>query len=120
MKFASWFNVLFGAWLIVAPWIVGYRHSAAATEDVIFGIAVLIVGLWSSLSASENVVPGWINLILGLWVIIAPWVIGYSHLAGRATTNDVATGILIAAFAAIRIATSRRLAPVGAPPPPRY
>jgi hypothetical protein len=41
--------------------------------------------------------------------------------ANGAATNDVIMGILVIIFAGIRIASSRRVATVGAPPnPPRY
>jgi hypothetical protein len=42
----SWWNVVFGIWLIISPFILGYRSLEAATaDDVVLGIAVGILGL---------------------------------------------------------------------------
>lgn len=42
----SWFQVLCGIWLIIAPFVLNYRAmSQAMSNDVIVGIIVLIVGL---------------------------------------------------------------------------
>ncbi len=117
MKGISWLNVICGAWLIIAPWVIGYSAvRAAATEDVVLGIAVVIISLWSLGVALTMSAPAWITLILGIWVLIAPWVIGYASPAPRAATNDAVLGILIIIFSAVRIASARRLAPAGTPP----
>ncbi len=52
----------------------------------------------------------WINFILGLWLIVAPFALGYSHVAGAAP-QDVILGILIAAFSLWMAATF--VAPAG-------
>ncbi len=46
----------------------------------------------------------WIDFILGLWLIVAPFALGYSHVAGAAP-EDVILGILIAAFSLWMAAT---------------
>lgn len=38
---------------------------------------------------------GWVNLILGLWLIISPWVLGFSTVAG-AMWNSLIVGIVVA------------------------
>ncbi len=40
----AWANVVFGVWLIIAPWVIGYSAMAARamSNDVIIGIGVLI------------------------------------------------------------------------------
>jgi hypothetical protein len=35
------FNIPFAAWLLAAPWLLGYEYSAAIFTDLISGIAVL-------------------------------------------------------------------------------
>ncbi len=52
----------------------------------------------------------WVNFILGLWLIVAPFALGYSHIAGAAP-EDVILGILIAAFSLWMAATL--VAPAG-------
>ncbi len=46
----------------------------------------------------------WIDFILGLWLIVSPFVLKYSHVAG-AVPEDVILGILIAAFSLWMAAT---------------
>ena len=40
----------------------------------------------------------WIDFILGIWLIIAPFALGFRMMSGRAATEDVIFGILIAIF----------------------
>ena len=44
----SWLNVVFGIWLIIAPFALNYAdHPAARWNDIILGILVIIFA-WSS------------------------------------------------------------------------
>jgi SPW repeat len=63
----SWTNALFGLWLVVAPFVLGYGVAveaealatagavggaqAAMWNDIIVGVIVLVLGAWSALSA---------------------------------------------------------------------
>lgn len=48
-KWEEWLNVLFGAWLVVSPWILGFTGVAAAMwTAIIVGLAVLILAIWSA------------------------------------------------------------------------
>ena len=50
VKTLSWIDVVLGAWLIVAPFIVGYASVAAATwNDIIVGVLALLLSLWAAL-----------------------------------------------------------------------
>jgi len=52
----SWWNVLFGIWLIIAPWVLGFAYlSTATTNSVVLGIIVGILGL---VAASLKAAPG--------------------------------------------------------------
>jgi len=52
----SWWNVLFGIWLIISPWVLGFAElSAATTNAVVLGIIVLILGL---VAATMKSAPG--------------------------------------------------------------
>ena len=46
----SWVNVLFGLWLIIAPFVLGYT-GAPRTNDIIVGIVVAVLGAWSALAS---------------------------------------------------------------------
>jgi hypothetical protein len=48
MNRLSWINVLAGIWLIISPWVLGFRSITAATwSAVITGIIVGLVALAS-------------------------------------------------------------------------
>jgi hypothetical protein len=49
----EWLNVIFGAWLLVAPWIMGFAGSdnaAALWNHVLVGLAVGGLALWDALA----------------------------------------------------------------------
>ena len=48
---ASWWNVIFGIWLIISPFVLRYSMIARVTgHDVVLGIIVTIMALISALS----------------------------------------------------------------------
>ncbi len=45
MNWLSGINALFGIWLIISPWVIGFSHMSSATvSTVISGIVVLVLG----------------------------------------------------------------------------
>jgi len=51
----NWINVILGAWLIIAPFIIGYTSFAAALwNDIIVGIVAVILAGWAAI-ATPNV-----------------------------------------------------------------
>jgi hypothetical protein len=42
----EWVNVLLGAWLIAAPWILGALSATATTNFIIVGALVLVLALY--------------------------------------------------------------------------
>ena len=50
----EWVNVLLGAWLVVAPWILGVASAAAATNFVIVGALVLGLALYELWQNKKN------------------------------------------------------------------
>jgi hypothetical protein len=49
----SWLNALWGIWLIIGSFILGYG-GAARTNDVILGIIVLVFGLWREVETDQR------------------------------------------------------------------
>lgn len=47
----SWTNFVFGGWLIVAPFILGYARVAPVWNDIIVGVIVLALAAWSALAS---------------------------------------------------------------------
>jgi SPW repeat len=43
-----WLNLIFGAWIFVAPWVLGFSAAAAASWDHwIIGAVIFLISLWS-------------------------------------------------------------------------
>lgn len=54
----EWAAVLFGAWLVVSPWVLGFSGlSAAMLNAVLAGAAVLALALWAL--AADRDIGGW-------------------------------------------------------------
>lgn len=48
-QWEEWLAVLFAAWLIVSPWILGYgAFTTAIWNQIVVGIVVLVLALWSA------------------------------------------------------------------------
>lgn len=55
VKALSWINVVLGAWLILAPFIVGYASvTAAMVNDIIIGVLALLLSLWAALTKVQS------------------------------------------------------------------
>lgn len=55
IKTLEWINTAAGAWLIIAPFILGYSSIVAAMwNDVIVGIAVVVLAGWAALAAGSS------------------------------------------------------------------
>jgi hypothetical protein len=125
MQWTGWALLALGAWLIVAPFALGYSAiDAAVINDGAFG--VLIIGL----AAYSMVAPGrvaeaftWLAAAAGLWVAYAPFLLGYTVWQGAdlgqsaapfvadypvpAIVNDVVVGFSVAILGLMRAATFR-------------
>jgi hypothetical protein len=80
------FNILLGAWLIAAPFVLGYAASTREMgNDLALGVLLI--------AAAGQVGAGSLALLGGLWLIAAPYVWHYGHLS-RPFSNDIFVGIL--------------------------
>lgn len=85
-------NFLFGIWLIISPYILGYQTSQAKWQSVVAGILVAILAAVRYFSPTQ-VWASWVNAVIGLWMIIAPFATDYQ--ATSSYWNQVIFGILI-------------------------
>jgi len=90
-------NILLGIWLIICPFLLGYRLEVALWNDIILGILVAVIALTRTFG-SGLAAASWINVVLGIWLIIAPFVLNYGAEA-TPKWNDIILGILIIIFA---------------------
>jgi hypothetical protein len=86
-------NMVFGAWLVVSPYLLGYSTSQAKWQQTFAGLVVLILaGL--RFMATQWQWLSWLNAFVGIWMIIAPFTTGYQSTV--AFWNEVILGILVA------------------------
>lgn len=86
-------NFLFGIWLIISPYILGYQGAQAKWQSVVAGIVVLILAAVRYFSPAQ-VWASWVNALVGVWMIISPFATSYNTTA--AYWNQIIFGILIA------------------------
>lgn len=91
-------NAIFGGWLVLTPWALGFaRDSMALSNSVIIGALLLAVALGASIlpQAWEE----WTEAGLGLWTAASPWVLGFSHIPAAALAV-ASTGAVVFVLAA--------------------
>jgi SPW repeat-containing protein len=97
---ASGINILLGVWLLVSPWVFGYKAvgAAAICNSVIVGALIASLAASRCLSPRSRTGLSWVNVLLALWTMISPLVYGYTANRGALVDNMV-LGVAIAAFA---------------------
>ena len=45
MKNFNWIFIIFGVWLIIAPFIIGYAFLGAFWNDILVGIALIVTSI---------------------------------------------------------------------------
>ncbi len=69
-------GVVFGAWLMMAPGIIGYSDKAAGFVDHLTGPVLLVVSflsLWPALRILR-----WLEIPLAAWIFITPFFLEYA------------------------------------------
>jgi SPW repeat len=108
-KSRSGWNLAFGIWLIIAPFILGYAAvTPAFRNDIYVGIIVFILALIGTLSTDIR----WsrtLNVIAGIWLLFAPFILRYPTAAAMsAIVNDVILGILVIVFASTSLSLANK------------
>jgi len=90
-------NAILGAWLVLAPWVLGFNGVVVAGVSTV-AVGVLLVA--NSLGAMR--VPAaweeWLDVMLGVALMLAPALLGYDgHRAAYA--NALAVGGAVTALA---------------------
>lgn len=51
---AGWLNALFGIWVLVSPFILGFAGMGALWNGIIVGIVVAVLAIWAATSSSSS------------------------------------------------------------------
>jgi hypothetical protein len=98
---AAALNLLVGAWLFVAHWVLSYTGADPTWNDVIFGLAIALFAIIRLSGIPATRFFSIVNMAIGAWLIIAAFTIADSTAA---LVNNLACGaavLLIAGVAAM-------------------
>jgi hypothetical protein len=112
-----------GAWLVAAPFVLGYdragAESSATVNDVVTGAVLVLVAILGMATRFRGAVLWTVEVALGAWLLAAPFVLFYSAdaPATAATWNDIGTGtvVIVVAVAASVLTRQRRRRDAAAP-----
>src|ERR671919_438623 len=99
IHWASGANILFGAWLLLAPWLLAYAQDVIRWNDTITGAVLVVLATLPFIHPIGRFWISWINALIGLWMIAAPFVLHCQH--PTAQTNDITLGVAIFVAGAI-------------------
>ncbi len=99
VKVASGISFLFGIWLIISPFVLGFStlSMVAMWDAVIVGIIVAILSAIRFFNPMSSPALSWIDALLGLWMIVSPFILAVSGVAG-VTVDFVIVGIAFVVF----------------------
>jgi hypothetical protein len=93
-------NVILGAWLIVAPFVMGYSSSTVElVNDLALGLLLVGCSWWILAASKGQVGASTLELLGGIWLIVAPFFLHYERMS-RVFANDIGVGILSAMVSA--------------------
>jgi hypothetical protein len=99
IRWASGANVLFGAWLFIAPWVLNYAQEVTSWNETIAGAALMILATLRYIRPLGRFWIGWINALIGLWMIAAPFVLNCQRITAQ--VNNMTTGVAVFVAGAI-------------------
>ncbi len=92
---ASFVNLLLGAWLITSPATLGYTSAGMTWSDIVSGSLIVIFSV-AAASRKFNTYARWTTCFVGIWLLFAPLVFWSPTAAGY--MNDTIVGALVIAF----------------------
>jgi hypothetical protein len=106
-RWQDWTNVVLGAWLIIAPFILGTSSDRNSTWNAVaVGVLVAVIALWA-LAMPLVWLAEYLNALLGAWLIVSPFVLGLGGLA-TAAWNAWIVGICVLGLALWALLSTRR------------
>ena len=83
-----------GAWLMVAPAVLGHSGSSLGSSDRIAGPVILATAFLGIFPITRIV--RWFNALPGAWLLVAPFLLSGGDTA--ATISNVASGLIVLAL----------------------
>lgn len=96
-RWQDWVNLMVGAWLFLAPFIVFTAADGAAVwNSYLFGVLVVVFAF--SALIRPQAWEEWVNLVIGVWLILAPFLLGFTDEVAM-MWNHILVGVIIGADA---------------------
>jgi hypothetical protein len=92
VKTANWLIVMAGIWLIIAPFILGFRGTILSMNDVITGIVIAMISLIAIGMPEESAWMNWVSAFLGVWILITSFLMASIGIAGM--WNNLIIGVI--------------------------
>ena len=115
VRIASGLNVLAGIWLIIAPFVLGYRDGDPYWNDIVFGAIVAILALARVSGAYRASWLSWVNMLIGAWIFISAFWLDATSTAG---VNDIILGAIVFVLGLVSATASDEAVAAGTEPPP--
>lgn len=96
---ASFVNLLLGAWLVTSPFTFGYQSAGMIWSDVVSGLLIIVFSVLSAYKGFIGNLARWANCFVGIWLLFAPLVFWSPTAAGY--LNDTLIGALVIAFSVL-------------------
>jgi thiol:disulfide interchange protein len=92
VKTVNWLIVVSGIWLIVAPFILGFKGTMLGMNDVITGVVIAMISLIAIGLPEESGWMNWVSALLGVWILITSFLIASIGIAGM--WNNLIIGVI--------------------------
>lgn len=93
------YEVAFGLFLFVSPWLFAYVSEMVRIEVWAAGAVIVAISIAAIVAFSDW--EEWVNLVLGVWLVISPWVLGFVHT--RAMHVSTLIGAMVVFIAALEL-----------------
>jgi len=107
--FVDFINLALGGFLVLSPWLFGFRSQLGWHTSWMAGAAISVVAIFSIADLFDSVsVPAffeseeWINLTIGTWLAICPWVLNFNDDT-MAMQVHLTVGVVVATVAAVEL-----------------
>ena len=90
------YNLAFGLFLFVSPWLFAFAHGVAGLDAWLSSAVILIIFVLGFLRFAEW--EEWATLGVASWLLVSPWLLGIGLLPARI---DFWIGVLVAYIALI-------------------
>jgi len=98
VRWLAGLSLAIGAWLLVAPAVLGLSSGVAVWNTMISGGLIALFGVWQMIEPDRSW-PGWLSFLAALWLIIFPYILNPIEVA--AYNNAVWSGVALAVLALI-------------------